>query len=78
MKKAVDAPKGFHWMKAGKGFKLMKNPTGGYVAHKGASKKASFEVQKIHKKGICSDHQSKEKRDCCREAVREAAQKDSS
>ena len=29
-------------------------------------------------KGICSDHQSKEKRDCCREAVREAAQKDSS
>tara|TARA_R100000315_G_scaffold32307_1_gene13084 strand:+ start:34 stop:234 length:201 start_codon:yes stop_codon:yes gene_type:complete len=28
-------------------------------------------------KGICSDHQSKEKRDCCREAVREAAQKDS-
>jgi len=28
----------------------MKNPTSGYVAHKGASKKASFEVQKIHKK----------------------------
>jgi len=50
MKKAVDAPKGFHWMKSGKGFKLMKNPTGGYVSHKGASKKASFDVQKIHKK----------------------------
>jgi len=28
-------------------------------------------------KGICSDHQSKEKGDCCREAVREAARKDS-
>ena len=28
-------------------------------------------------KGICSDHQSKEKRDCCREAVREAAKKNS-
>jgi len=28
MKKAVDAPKGFHWMKSGKGFKLMKNPRG--------------------------------------------------
>ena len=46
----VDAPKGFHWMKAGKGFKLMKNPSTGYKAHKGASKKASFEVQKVHKK----------------------------
>ena len=50
MKKAVDAPKGFHWMKAGKGFKLMKNTSTGYKAHKGASKKARFEVQKIHKK----------------------------
>ena len=29
-------------------------------------------------KGICSDHQSKEKRDCCKEAVREAAKEDSS
>ena len=27
MRKAVDAPKGYHWMKAGKGFKLMKNPS---------------------------------------------------
>ena len=50
MKKAVDAPKGYHWMKAGKGFKLMKNPSVGYKAHRGASKKASFEVQKVHKK----------------------------
>ena len=50
MRKAVDAPKGFHWMKAGKGFKLMKNPSTGYKSHKGASKKASFEVQSVHKK----------------------------
>jgi len=50
MRKAVDAPKGYHWMKAGKGFKLMKNPSTGYKAHRGASKKASFEVQKVHKK----------------------------
>ncbi len=49
-KKAVEAPKGYHWMKVGKGFKLMKNPTGGYKPHKGASKKASFEIQKVHKK----------------------------
>jgi len=50
MKKTVDAPKGFHWMKAGKGFKLMKNPSTGYKSHKGASTKASFEVQSVHKK----------------------------
>jgi hypothetical protein len=48
-KKAVEAPKGFHWMKSGKGFKLMKNPAGGYKAHKGSSLKASFEIQKVHK-----------------------------
>ena len=47
-KKAVEAPKGFHWMKAGKGFKLMKNPAGGYKPHKGASQKATFEIQKVH------------------------------
>jgi hypothetical protein len=50
MRKSVEAPKGFHWMKSGKGFKLMKNPTGGYKLHKGASLKASFEVQKVHSK----------------------------
>jgi len=44
MKKSVDAPKGFHWMKSGNGLKLMKST--GYKPHKGASKKASFEVQK--------------------------------
>jgi len=50
MKKAVDAPKGFHWMKAGKGFKLMKNPKTGFASHKGGFKKASFDVQMVHKK----------------------------
>ena len=49
-KKAVEAPKGFHWMKSGKGFKLMKNPAGGYKAHKGASMTAKFDVQMVHKK----------------------------
>tara|TARA_R100001440_G_scaffold20817_1_gene34498 strand:- start:10285 stop:10446 length:162 start_codon:yes stop_codon:yes gene_type:complete len=44
-KKTVEAPKGFHWMRAGKGFKLMK---GDYKPHKGAVKKASFEIQKVH------------------------------
>ncbi len=47
-KKTVEAPKGFHWMKDGKGFKLMKNPAEGYKAHKGSSLKASFEIQKVH------------------------------
>jgi len=46
--KTVTAPEGFHWMKSGKGFKLMK---GEYKPHAGAVKKASFEIQKVHKKG---------------------------
>jgi len=37
-------------MKSGKSYKLMKNPSGGYKPHKGASTRASFEVQKVHKK----------------------------
>jgi|TARA_R110000803_G_scaffold33502_2_gene73329 hypothetical protein len=45
--KTVSAPKGFHWMKSGKGFKLMK---GVYKPHTGAVKMASFEIQKVHKK----------------------------
>ena len=45
-KKTVSPPKGFHWMKAGKGFRLMR---GAYKPHKGAVKKASFTVQKKHK-----------------------------
>ena len=28
--------------------KLMKNPAGGYKPHKGASQKATFEIQKVH------------------------------
>ena len=46
--KTVDAPDGFHWMKDGKGYKLMK---GNYAPHPGAVKKASFSVQKQHKSG---------------------------
>ena len=44
----VDAPKGYHWMKSGKGYKLMKDPKGGYKAHKGASLTADFAVQMKH------------------------------
>ncbi len=50
MKKSVLAPKGYHWMKSGKSYKLMKNPSGGYKPHKGASLRASFDVQKVHNK----------------------------
>ncbi len=46
----VPAPKGYHWMKSGNNYKLMKDPTDGYKPHKGASKSANFEVQKAHKK----------------------------
>jgi hypothetical protein len=48
-KKAVEAPKGYHWMKSGKGFKLMKHK-GKFKPHKGASLYASFNIQKVHKK----------------------------
>ena len=49
-KKKVKAPTGFHWMKKGNNnYKLMKNPAGGYKAHKGSSLKASFEIQTVHK-----------------------------
>ena len=43
--KSVKAPKGFHWMKKGKSFKLMK---GAYKAHNGAVKVSKFSVQKRH------------------------------
>ena len=46
----VLAPKGHHWMKSGKSFKLMKDPTTGYKKHPGSSKSANFLVKKIHKK----------------------------
>jgi len=45
----VDAPKGYHWMKSGKTYNLMKDPAGGYKPHKGASKSAEFKIQKAHK-----------------------------
>ena len=45
----VKAPKGYHWMKAGKSYKLMKH-SGKFVPHKGASMSANFQVQKKHKK----------------------------
>lgn len=45
----VEAPKGYHWMKGGKSYKLMKDPKDGFKPHKGASKSASFEIQKAHK-----------------------------
>tara|TARA_R110000796_G_scaffold31022_1_gene82574 strand:- start:344 stop:487 length:144 start_codon:yes stop_codon:yes gene_type:complete len=44
--KSIKPPRGFHWMKSGKSFKLMK---GGYKPHKGAVKSAKFTVQKKHK-----------------------------
>jgi len=46
----VPAPKGYHWMKSGKSYKLMKDPKDGYKPHKGATKSANFKIQKIHKK----------------------------
>ena len=48
--KSVKAPAGFHWMKSGTSFKLMKNPTGGFKKHPGASLSADFKIQKVHKK----------------------------
>ena len=45
----VSAPKGYHWMKSGKSYKLMKH-SGKFVKHKGASLTANFEIQKVHKK----------------------------
>ena len=45
----VKAPKGYHWMKSGKDYKLMKH-TGKFVKHKGASLEANFPIQKVHKK----------------------------
>tara|TARA_X000001388_G_scaffold74081_1_gene66556 strand:- start:178 stop:318 length:141 start_codon:yes stop_codon:yes gene_type:complete len=44
----VKAPKGYHFMKVGKSYKLMKNK-GKFVPHKGASQTADFEVIKNHK-----------------------------
>jgi|TARA_B100001250_G_scaffold146994_1_gene125861 hypothetical protein len=46
----VEAPKGYHWMKQKKGYKLMKDPKDGYKPHKGSSKFVNFPIQKTHKK----------------------------
>jgi len=48
--KTVKAPKGFHWMKKGSGYNLMKH-SGKYKAHKGGSLTAKFKIQKVHKNG---------------------------
>ena len=49
--KSVPAPAGFHWMKQKGGiYKLMKDPKDGYMNHPGASKRAKFGIQKVHKK----------------------------
>jgi len=50
MNKKVKAPKGYHWMKSGSSYKLMKNPSTGYKVHKGASLMADFKVQMKHSK----------------------------
>ncbi len=49
VKMKVTAPKGYHWMKHGKEYKLMKH-SGKFVKHKGASLTANFAIQKQHKK----------------------------
>ncbi len=48
--KSVKAPAGYHWMKKGSSYKLMKH-TGKFVKHTGASLYASFPIQKVHKSG---------------------------
>jgi|TARA_B100000035_G_scaffold300044_1_gene295275 hypothetical protein len=47
MNKKIKAPKGYHFMKSGKTYKLMKHK-GKFKPHKGASLTAEFEVQKTH------------------------------
>ena len=65
--------------------KYYKDAGGTYSGKKKASNKLSKWTKQSSQesnqstviKGICSDHQGKEKRDCCRETVREAAKKNS-
>ena len=47
MNKKVKAPAGYHWMKSGSSYKLMKH-SGKFKAHKGASVMADFKVQMKH------------------------------
>ena len=49
MKKKVKAPAGYHWMKSGRGVKLMKH-SGKFKPHRGASLTADFTVQMRHSK----------------------------
>ena len=44
--KSVSATRGYHWMKKGTSYRLMK---GAYKPHKGAVKKAKFKTVKSHK-----------------------------
>jgi hypothetical protein len=46
--KTVPAPSGYHWMKKGSSYQLMKNPKDGYKRHKGSSLRAKFKVQQSH------------------------------
>ena len=45
--KKIKAPSGYHWMKSGSSYKLMKH-TGKFKSHKGASLMADFKVQMKH------------------------------
>mgnify|MGYP005727827653 CR=1 FL=1 len=53
MMKTIKAPKGFHFMKSGKGLKLMKHK-GKFKAHKGASLTAKLKLIKTHRKSKCN------------------------
>lgn len=44
--KSVPAPRGYHWMKKGTSYRLMK---GAYKPHRGAVRKARFKTVKTHK-----------------------------
>ena len=53
MKKTVKAPKGFHWMKKGNSYKLMK---GAYKPHKGAVKMAKKHSQYRNRQADATVH----------------------
>lgn len=44
--KKIKAPKGYHWMKKGSSYRLMK---GTYKPHRGAVKHAKFKTVKTHR-----------------------------
>ena len=45
----VAAPKGYHWMKSGKTYKLMKDPAGGYKPTKALLKKPTLKYKRFIK-----------------------------